>query len=48
VAPLAVKVLVKPSVIMEGEAVHVTGGFGLTNTVTEAVPEQPFLNPVTE
>ena len=39
--------LVKPSVIIDGEAVQVTTGLGLTNTVTDAVPEHPFLNPVT-
>jgi hypothetical protein len=34
--------------MMDGLAVHVTGGFWFTNTVTDADPEQPFLKPVTE
>jgi len=49
VAPLAVIVLDDPEHIVEGEAVAVTVRPEPTETVTEAVPEQPLeLVPVTE
>jgi len=40
-APLAVSVLEEPRHILEGDAVELTVGSGLTVTVTVAVPEQP-------
>ena len=49
VAPLAVIVLEDPEHIEEGEAVAVTLRPEPTDTVTEAVPEQPLeFVPVTE
>ena len=49
VAPLAVSVDDPPAQIADGEAEAVTLGKGSTETVTDAVPEQPLeFVPVTE
>ena len=49
VAPLAVSVEEPPEQIVDGDAVAVTFGVEPTETVTEAVPEQPLaFVPVTE